>query len=249
MVEDSQQNNEEEQSMTETKIKKALITQSNYIPWKGYFDSINDVDIVVLYDDVQYTRRDWRNRNKIKTPQGTQWLTIPVDVKNKYDQSILDTKINDPTWNQKHWKTITYNYARAEHYGATKELFESLYMECNEERLSMVNHRFLTAICDYLGINTEFRWSHEFELPEDRNLRLIKICKDLDVTEYHSGEAAKFYLDEDAFNAESINVKWLNHAGYKEYSQLFGNFAHAVSILDLIFNEGPEAINYMKSFD
>src|SRR5438046_4323553 len=95
--------------------RKAAIVQSNYIPWKGYFDLIRRVDEFILYDDVQYTRRDWRNRNLIKTPQGLRWLTIPVEVKGKYYQSIRDTKIADPVWAASHWQTIVHNYGRAPH--------------------------------------------------------------------------------------------------------------------------------------
>ena len=94
-------------------MKKLAIVQSNYIPWKGYFDMINMVDEFILYDDCQFTKRDWRNRNKIKTPNGSQWLTIPVDVKGKYQQKIKDTVVSDPEWSKKHWTAITHNYCKA----------------------------------------------------------------------------------------------------------------------------------------
>ena len=96
--------------------KTVAIVQSCYIPWKGYFDLINLVDEFILYDDRQYTRRDWRNRNRIKTPQGSQWLTIPVEVKGRYDQRIDETRISDPDWAEQHWKTLTHNYASAPHF-------------------------------------------------------------------------------------------------------------------------------------
>src|ERR1041384_7029573 len=96
--------------------KMVAIVQSNYIPWKGYFDMIRGVDEFVLYDDVQYTRRDWRNRNRIKTAQGTQWLTIPVEVKGKYLQAIKETKISDPSWGRTHWRTLCHSYNRAPHF-------------------------------------------------------------------------------------------------------------------------------------
>ena len=107
--------------------KRVAIVQSCYIPWKGYFDLINLVDEFILYDDRQYTRRDWRNRNRIKTAQGSQWLTIPVEVKGRYDQRIDETLISDPGWAEKHWKTLTHSYASAPHFDEYREAFEALY--------------------------------------------------------------------------------------------------------------------------
>ena len=129
---------------------KVLITQSNYIPWKGYFDAINRVDVVVLYDEMQYTRRDWRNRNKIKTPQGLKWLTIPVDVKNKYFQKINETKIKDKSWAAKHWKTIQHNYSNALFFKEYKMFFEHLYQRASTlEFLSEINYLFLTFMISF----------------------------------------------------------------------------------------------------
>jgi hypothetical protein len=112
--------------------RKAAIVQSSYIPWKGYFDLIRQVDEFILYDDVQYTRRDWRNRNLIKTPHGLSWLTIPVDVKGKYFQSIRETRIADPGWAERHWKTIVHNYSRAPHFDHHRQKLEELYLGCAE---------------------------------------------------------------------------------------------------------------------
>ncbi len=129
--------------------KKVAIVQSNYIPWKGYFDLINMVDEFILYDDMQYTRRDWRNRNKIKSANGTVWLTIPVEVKGKYDQKVRDVLISDREWNKKHWKSIVHNYAKAEFFKRYGSLFEDLYVGSNERYLSEVNCRFLTSLIFY----------------------------------------------------------------------------------------------------
>src|SRR5262245_47310638 len=107
--------------------KRVAIVQSNYIPWKGYFDLINSVDEFVLFDDVQYTRRDWRNRNKIKTPQGLLWLTIPVEVKGKFQQKIHDTRVSDLRWQTKHWQSIAQAYGKARYFAEYRECFENLY--------------------------------------------------------------------------------------------------------------------------
>ena len=133
-------------------IKRVAIVQSNYIPWKGYFDMIDMVDEFILYDDAQYTRRDWRNRNKIKTSSGLQWLTIPVEVKGKYHQKIKDVVINHPDWTKKHWAAITHNYSKANFFKDFKSLFEELYLGCEEKYLSVINYRFIIAINQMLGI-------------------------------------------------------------------------------------------------
>src|SRR6476620_980568 len=133
-------------------IKKVAILQSSYIPWRGYFDMINVVDEFILFDDMQYTRRDWRNRNLIKTPVGLKWLTIPISVKGKFCQRIKDTVVSDPEWTMKHWRSIVHNYSKAKSFGLYRELFENLYLGLQEKFLSRINYRFITAICQLLGI-------------------------------------------------------------------------------------------------
>jgi len=229
--------------------KKIAILQSNYIPWKGYFDLINMVDEFILYDDMQYTRRDWRNRNKIKTPNGSQWLTIPVDVKGKYFQAIKDTKINDNLWAKKHWATIKQNYAKAKYFKEYKDMLEELYLNSKEDSLSLINYKFIIAVNSILNIKSKVLWSSDFELVEGKTERLLGICKDCKATEYISGPAAKGYLDEELFLKENIKVSWMDYSNYPEYSQLYPPFEHAVTVLDLIFNEGPNAKKYMKSFE
>ncbi len=228
--------------------KVAVITQSNYIPWKGYFDGINMADELVLYDDMQYTRRDWRNRNQIKTKDGVKWLTVPVDVKGKYFQKINETLISDKGWAKIHWDTIKHNYAKSRYFDMYKDLFEELYLGCEEEYLSKVNYRFLKAVCGILNITTPLRWSSEFTLLEERTERLVDICKQLGATEYYSGPAAKAYMNEELFGNEGIKVHYFDYSGYPEYTQMHGQFTHAVSIIDLIFNEGPDSTKFMKSF-
>jgi len=230
-------------------MKKIAILQSNYIPWKGYFDLINMVDEFILYDDMQYTRRDWRNRNKIKTPQGLKWLTIPVEVKGKYYQKINETKISDKEWGKKHWTQITQNYKKTKYFKEYKELFQELYLNSKELYLSEINYKFITAINEILGIKTTIRWSSEFDLVDGKSERLLGICKDCNADIYLSGPAAKGYLDEELFKKENIKVEWMDYSGYPEYNQLYPPFEHGVTILDLIFNEGQNATKFMKSFD
>ena len=228
-------------------MKRIAILQSNYIPWKGYFDLINMVDEFILYDDMQYTKNDWRNRNKIKTPQGIQWLTIPVRQES-LDQKIKDTKISDKKWNIKHWRTISQNYSKAKYFKDYKDIFEELYLTCDEEYLSEINYKFITTINEILGIKTKLRWSSEFELVDGQTEKLLGICKDCNADIYLSGPAAKDYFNEDLAKQENIKVEWMDYSGYKEYEQLNPPFEHGVTILDLIFNKGDRAKEFMKSF-
>ncbi|MCW6038515.1 WbqC family protein [Spirulina subsalsa FACHB-351] len=229
-------------------MKKIAISQSNYIPWKGYFDLINSVDEFILFDDMQYTRRDWRNRNKIKTNQGLIWLTIPVQVKGKYFQKIKDVQVENQNWRQEHWKSIIHNYSRARYFVDYKEMFESLYLSFDTTRLSHINYQFLESICMILGIQTKISWSMDYALVEGRTERLVSLCKQAEATEYISGLSAQSYLDEVLFQAENIQLTYMNYSGYPEYEQRFPPFEHGVSVLDLIFNEGENAKKYMKSF-
>lgn len=223
-----------------------LITQSNYIPWKGYFDSIARCDVFVVFDDMQYTRRDWRNRNKIKTPQGLKWLTIPVDVKGKYFQKIKDTRIADQSWTESHWGSLKQNYKNAPHFAEMAEWIEPLYRNCRFEYLTEVNLHFIRNIMQFLGIPTEIRFSSEFELHEDKTQRLVDICKELGATRYLSGAAAKSYMEPDRFKEAGIALEYFDYSGYPEYPQLFGDFEHGVSIWDLIFNLGPDSASALK---
>ena len=229
-------------------MKRVAILQSNYIAWKGYFDLINMVDEFVLYDDMQYTKRDWRNRNKIQTPQGLKWLTIPVRVKGKYLQTIMDTKISDKTWNVKHWASIKQNYSKAKYFKEYKDLFEQLYLDSTEEFLSEINYKFIVEINKILGINTKIRWSNEFDLTGGQTEKLLGICKDCDADIYLSGLAAQDYFDDNFAKEEGIKVEWMDYSGYPKYTQLYEPFRHGVTILDLIFNKGPYSTKFMKSF-
>ena len=187
-------------------MKKIAILQSNYIPWKGYFDLINMVDEFIFYDEVQYTKNDWRNRNKIKTPQGIQWLTIPVRQES-LDQKIKDTKISDKKWNIKHWRTISQNYSKAKYFKEYKDIFEELYLTCDEEYLSQINYKFITTINEILEIKTKLRWSSEFELVDGQTEKLLGICKDCNADIYLSGPAAKDYFNEEVSKAREYKSR------------------------------------------
>lgn len=227
-------------------MKKVAILQSNYIPWKGYFDMIAAVDEFILYDDMQYTRRDWRNRNQIKTPQGVQWLTVPVLVKGKYDQKIRETELDGSGWAAAHWRALTLNYRRTPHFDEIAAWLEPLYRGESDTHLSPLNRRFIEAVCRYLGITTAITNSWDYNLIDGKTERLADLCTQAGGTEYISGPAARNYVDDKVFAERGIKLTWFDYADYPEYPQLWGEFTHGVTILDLLFNCGKDACRYMR---
>ena len=207
---------------------------------------IRTVDLYILYDDVQYTRRDWRNRNKIKTPHGLKWLTIPVNVKGKYHQKIKETTVSDKSWRIKHLKTIKRCYLKSPYYEEVYPLVEKLYQTAEYDTISEINLHFIRGICKYLKIDTKIGFSSDYNLTEGRKTeRLVSICKQAGATEYISGPLAKDYLIKDKFDSEGIKLTWMNYDNYPEYPQLYGDFVHKISILDLLFNCGSNSINFI----
>jgi hypothetical protein len=228
-------------------VKKRLaILQSNYVPWKGYFDLINMVDEFVIYDSVQYTKNDWRNRNLIKTNNGVQWLTIPCY--HKLDQRIKDTKVSQRDWGIRHWNTVSQFYNKTPYFKEYRDIFADVYHNTLTPYLSEINWVFITTINAILGVETKLIDSSDFVLQGDKTERLMNICKERGVDVYVSGPAAKSYLDIAMMNNAGIEVEWVDYSGYPEYNQLFPPFCHNVSVLDLIFNTGIDATKYMKSY-
>lgn len=231
-------------------MKKVAILQSSYIPWKGYFDLINSVDEFIFYDDMQFTKRDWRSRNAIKTQQGTQWLTIPVNVKGKYLQKINEVTVVDTAWAKKHWTAISYNYAQAPYFRLYRDIVREVYDAAEQEAyLSKINYLFIKLICDLLSIKTRLTWSTEYPAEGSKTERLVSLCKASGATDYLSGPSARDYIKPELFAAANVNLTYYEYDGYLAYAQLFGEFNHYVTILDLLFNVGEQAKLHMKSFN
>ena len=226
-------------------MKKIAILQSNYIPWKGYFDLIAAVDEFILYDDMQFTKNDWRNRNKIKTPKGLEWLSIPVgsDISRK----ILEVALPENDWQAKHLKSLEINYGRAPYFDEIMGLIKPIYKSGNIKTLSAFNRALIECVCGYLNIKTKISYSWDYTLGEGKSERLVNLCQQANAQLYVSGPAAKDYLDTQLFEQSSIKVEWFNYAGYQEYPQLWGAFEHGVTVLDMLFNCGSSARNYMKN--
>lgn len=223
---------------------RVAILQSNYIPWKGYFDIIGSVDLFIFHDDLQYTKGDWRNRNKIKTPRGAEWLTVPCGT-NEH-QLICNIPLSNPDWQRKHWNIIQSNYSKAPYFREYRLFFEEIYLGYIWENLSKMNQHIIQKISsELLGLKTTFRDSRAYDLKMKKGERVIELLKKVGAKNYLSGPAAKSYLDESLFIAENIHLEWMDYTNYPEYSQLYPPFNHTVSIVDLFFNVGSKAPSFM----
>jgi hypothetical protein len=226
--------------------KRVAIVQSNYIPWKGYFDIIAAVDEFILLDDVQYTKRDWRNRNLIKTAQGAQWLTIPVVNKGRQTQLIQETEISE-AWADQHWTRIRHSYQKAPYFRDYEQAVARLYESAAGMRLlSEINQLFLRGLCDLLDIRTPLVASRKYDSEGAKADRILSLCRSAGAARYLSGPSARGYLGEQAFIEAGIQVDWMDYSGYAPYPQLYGDFDPHVSVIDLLFNTGPAARRHMK---
>jgi WbqC-like protein family len=223
------------------------VIQSNYIPWKGYFDTIHDAGLFIFYDDAQYTTNDWRNRNRIKSRDGASWLTVPV--RSRLGQAISEVGPSDPNWAARHWKTLLHNYSKAPHFRRYRDFFEGVYLATRWDSLSKLNQHLIVGIArDLLGMRTEFRNSAEYPAAGgrlDRVDRLIALLKSAGARTYVSGPSARGYIDAGQFAQAGIGLVYKSYDGYPEYPQFHPPFEHRVSILDLLFHTGPDAPYYI----
>ena len=234
-------------------MKKVAIVQSNYIPWRGYFDLINSVDEFIFFDEVQYTRRDWRNRNKIIINNKPQWLTLPLLNKGNYNQIVSLMKVKESDWHIKHLDIFKNNYFKAKYFNTVFPTISELYRTIDSEFLSDINQFLIKEICNLLNIRTTFRRSSEFynnsseiTTPTDR---LLDICIQTNCKIYISGELAKNYLDIEKFSSKNIKVFWFDYKLSKEYKQFQKDFMGNLSIIDCVMHsnfEGNQFLNTMN---
>jgi hypothetical protein len=222
---------------------KVAVIQSNYIPWRGYFDIMHDADVFVFYDDVQYTVNDWRNRNRVKTANGVVWLTIPVGDQN--DRRICDVVLRDQSWLRKHWMTIEQSYRAAPGCARYQDFFRSFYTR-PWDSLSVLNQTMIRAIAtDVLGVRTRMLDSRDFDLEGKGSDRLLMLLKKIGATDYISGPRAQGYLDADWYAQNGVRVHWKDYSRYPEYPQLHGAYEPNLSIVDLLLNCGGDAPRYI----
>lgn len=223
---------------------KVAVIQSSYIPWRGYFDMIDDVDLFVFYEDVQYSKGSWRNRNKIKTEQGAAWLTVSVDY--AFPQKICDTKINYSTlWNRQHVDLVRQWYKNAPFFSDYFDEFAAM-IESRYESISDLNQALCSWLMKHLFIDTKLMCSTELKCEGQKTDRLIDLLKKVGATHYLSGPSAMDYIQADQFTSNGIGLSYKSY-DYADYPQLHGQFEGAVTILDLLFNTGPHAREFLKS--
>lgn len=224
-----------------------VILQPSYIPWRGYFHQIQKADLFIFYDDVQYDKHGWRNRNRIKTFQGSQWLTIPVHSKGVVDQNIPinQVKISWSTdWNEKHWRAIQQAYHKAPYFHQFAPLLEEFFLR-KPEFLADFTIETTITLARQLGIDkTQFLRSSQLNVSGLKTDRLIQILKIVGGTHYISGPSARDYIETDKFDAAGISLEYINYL-YPEYPQLYPPFDQNVSIVDLLFMTGPNAPDYI----
>ncbi|GHU50027.1 hypothetical protein AGMMS49975_00230 [Clostridia bacterium] len=227
-------------------MKRVAVLQSNYIPWKGYFDIIHDVDLFIFHDDLQYTKDDWRNRNKIKTENGLMWLSVPVG--RDEHRLICDVKISDFSWQKKHYENIRRCYAKAPCFSYAEQLLRNIYLEKRWDNLSVMNRNIIERVSELLGIQTQFADSRDFRTYGAKQEKLLSLLIEAKADLYISGPAAKNYITESEFEKANIKLIYKNYADYPEYKQCYGVFEHKVSVLDLLMNEGEKSSGYIWGF-
>ncbi|MEK7526492.1 MAG: WbqC family protein [Patescibacteria group bacterium] len=228
------------------------IRQPAYLPGIVYFDQLLKADTHVVYDNVQYERRHWGNRNKIlntSTPEGWQWLTVPTIQKGKRDQWYQDTKIdNTKNWALTHWKAISTNYSHAPFFKLYSDFFEDLYTKHHWDNLVDLDMHIINYLKAQLGINTEIVLSSTLQVGTnfaDKNQRLIEIVKELGGTTYVTVKGTNGYIDSDDFEKERIELLW-HQFSHPTYPQFQGGFIPGLSVVDLLFNCGPASESTMK---
>jgi hypothetical protein len=225
---------------------RAAVIQPSYIPWRGYFHQIQRADVFVFYDDVQYDKHGWRNRNRIKTAAGPRWLTIPVLSKGNVVERTPIHEIAivwDEPWNKKHWATLTQAYGRAPHFRRYAPRLEAFYQR-RPEHLADFTIELTIELARELGIERRWVRSSTLGVSGSRTDRLLAVLTGLGVTHYISGPRARAYLEEEKLRAANITLEYMTYE-YPEYEQLYPPYDPQVSILDLLFMVGPDAPRYI----
>jgi hypothetical protein len=229
--------------------KTIVILQSNYIPWKGYFDLLAAADEFLLFDEAQYTKNDWRNRNRIVLNGKLHWLTLPVATAGAFGQTIDQIRISNADWAGSHWETLRQAYRRAPHYRDIAPILEEAYLTAAPmTQLSGVNEHFLRIVAGVLDLQTPIL--HADIVPRttaDPTSRLVEICKARAATAYLSGPAARGYIRPEAFHAAGIGLHFANYRNYPTYAQGCDPFEHGVSIIDMLMHCGRDARSQLKT--
>lgn len=224
---------------------RVAILQPSYLPWIGYFDQISLVDRFIYLDDVQFTRRDWRNRNKIRTADGWSWLTIPIVQKKRFAQSLLETQIDPASnWKTKHLNTIRHNYAKTPYFDLYFPKIETI-INRDWDLLPNLCLELTENLKEWLGISTPTLRSSELAVEEKKGDKILSLCRRLEATHYLTGDLAKDYLNESEFLSYNIQLEYHQYS-HPSYLQRYEGFVPYMSIIDLLFNEGEKSLEILK---
>lgn len=225
--------------------RTAVILQPSYLPWLGYFAQMGRSDVFVVYDDVQYDKHSWRNRNRIKTAQGVQWLTVPVRTHGQNWPTNRDVLIdNKQDWRRKHLMSIRQSYAKAPFFREYIGVFDDLYAR-ERTHLLELNHTLLLSICDVLGLQREIRFSSELGVEGANVSRLVNICRTVGAERFYEGAAGRDYIDDSQFTSAGLHIEYQDYQ-HPEYPQLHGPFEPFLSVIDLLFNCGPKSLEVLS---
>lgn len=225
---------------------RVVILQPGFIPWLGFFELMYKCDIFVFLDDVQYTKRDWRSRNKIKTPAGPGWLTLPVKTKSRFTQLIKDAELdNSQNWAKKHLKTIKMDYSRAPYFKMLYPKIEEIY-NCSWNLLHDIDIALIKLLMKELGLERKLLQSSEMQIPVKKiaKERIIAMCKAVEATHFYNGATGRTIYDYKYFEEHNIVLEFQEYQ-HPVYQQLWGNFAPYLSVIDLIFNHGPKSLDIL----
>jgi hypothetical protein len=221
-------------------MRRISLIQSAYIPWRGFFDLVDRCDEYVIYDEAQFSKGHWHNRNRIGGPSGPAWLTIPVKTADRLGQAIEDVVVSDRTWAEAHWRKIESFYRSApfllECGPKLQFLFEAAAVH---DRLTDINELMLRGLFDMLGVTTAVVRDRVYGPKGARTERVLDLCLKAGATHYLTGPSARSYLDETLFATAGIVVEWMNYPVYPAYPQQMPDYEPALSIIDLILNAGP----------
>lgn len=222
---------------------RAVLLQPTYLPWMGYFGMIDSADTFVFYDDTQFVKQSWQQRNRIRTSSGSTWLVVPVTQ--SFGQAINEVKIcNEVNWRPKHWKSIKYNYTKSPFFEDYASIFEGIYKK-EWENLVDLNITLIKEITKLLGFHSEFKLSSDLNVSGTKTERVINVLKEIGANEYISGPAAESYIELERFKKEGITLYWYEF-DHPSYPQSFDGFTPQLSVLDLLFNVGNESPNVIK---
>lgn len=223
------------------------IHQPNFLPWLGYFHRIAESDVHVILDNVQFEKNSFINRNRIKIASGWMWLTVPVLTKGRFgknpiDQVLIDSKAR---WAEKMWKSIWLNYSRAPFFKNYFEPLGEILLKEDQEKLVDLNWALLYFLLKSLSLEVRLIHASELKVEEKKSDLVLAICEELKAKTYFSGALGRGYLEEDKFKARGIKIVYQEYR-HPVYNQLFGDFMSHLSIIDLLFNCGPESLSILR---